>query len=123
MNAEERAILDRTNQLVQELLDRDWLELGVSQEELDRSRLSTQQMYAALREGYSMDEVLQMFDCLPEEQTTTQEKEQASSLQRLERLQATHRAYRKKPRRAFTACTRCRKRERSSFRPSTSTTA
>ncbi len=72
MNAEERAILDRTNQLVRELLDRDWLEAGMSQEELDQSRLVTQQMNAALREGYSMDEVLEMFDCLPDEETSEQ---------------------------------------------------
>ena len=72
MNAEDREVLARIDRLAQELLDKDWLELGVSQEELDRSRLSTQQMYSALREGYSMDEVLEMFDCLPAEETAEQ---------------------------------------------------
>lgn len=72
MKAEDREATDRINRLIQEITDRDWLEAGMSQEELDQSRLLTQQMNAALSEGYSMDEVLDMFDCLPDGETSEQ---------------------------------------------------
>ncbi len=74
MNAEERAIFERADQIAREITDRDWLEAGMSQEELDQSRLITQQMNAALAEGYSMDEVLRMYDCMPSEETSAQEE-------------------------------------------------
>ena len=72
MNAEDRASLARADQLAREITDREWLELGVTQEELDQSRLITQQMNAALGQGYTMDEVLAMFDCVPSEECAEQ---------------------------------------------------
>ena len=74
MKAEDCEATDRINRLIQEITDRDWLEAGMSQEELDQSRLITQQMNAALADGYSMDEVLRMYDCMPSEEPFAQEE-------------------------------------------------
>ena len=74
MKAEDREVIDRINQLAQELLDRDWLELGVSQEELDQSRLLEQQFYAELDAGYSVDEILQRWEVKSHEQGQNPEK-------------------------------------------------
>ena len=62
MNAKGRKALDRADRLAQELMDRDWLEQGISQEELEQSRQRIQQMNAALDKGCSMEDVLTEWD-------------------------------------------------------------
>jgi hypothetical protein len=62
MNAEEREAMERANRLAQELLDRDWREQGVSQEDLDRSRLLEQQFNAELNAGHTVEDVLQHWE-------------------------------------------------------------
>ena len=59
---EEFAILERTEQLVRELMDREWLASGVSQEELDRGRLETQWINAEMDKGRNLEEILKELD-------------------------------------------------------------
>jgi hypothetical protein len=62
MNKEESEAIERANRLAQELLDRDWLEQGVSRQELDQSRVLEKQFNADLDAGCSADEVLQRWE-------------------------------------------------------------
>ena len=57
-NMDECEALKRANKLAQELLDRDWLEMGVAQEELEQNRLLMQEFYASLRQGDSVDDIV-----------------------------------------------------------------
>jgi hypothetical protein len=66
MNTEEREALERANRLAQELLDRDWREQGVSQEELDQSRRLAQQFNAELDAGHTVDDILRQWRETPE---------------------------------------------------------
>ena len=62
MTDEEHIALERSNRLACKLMDQDWLAQCVSQEELDQSRLETQQIYAELDKGKSLDAILQQLD-------------------------------------------------------------
>lgn len=58
MTEEQRRSLEYSNRLAQELLDRDWLALGVTQEELDQDRLEVQWMNAEMDKGRKLDDII-----------------------------------------------------------------
>jgi hypothetical protein len=65
MNQEDCKVIDRVNRLTQQLLDRDWLEQGTTQDELDKNRLLLEQFNIAMRNGCSIDDILARWDYLP----------------------------------------------------------
>jgi len=58
----QRQSLEHSNRLAQELLDRDWMALGVTQEELDQDRLETQWIYTEMDKGRNLEDVLKELD-------------------------------------------------------------
>ncbi|GEM_PF-4850263 len=59
---EEFAIIERSEQILREIMDREWLALGMTQEELDQDRLETQWINAEMDKGRDLAEILKELD-------------------------------------------------------------
>lgn len=62
MTEEERKTMNKADRLALEIWEREWMELGVTEEELDETRRMAAETQAAFYAGRKMDDILSEWD-------------------------------------------------------------